>query len=68
MKKVTILGLGYIGLPSAVLLASSGFQVNGVDVNDEIVEKVNAGEVHFEEPHLLETIKKVVSEGKLIYF
>ena len=60
MKDVTIIGLGYIGLPTSVLLASKGFSVNGVDINEKIVKKINEGEVHIVEPDLSILLKKVI--------
>ena len=47
MKTVCILGLGYIGLPTSVLLANSGYRVFGVDIKKEIVKKINEGQSHF---------------------
>jgi UDP-N-acetyl-D-mannosaminuronic acid dehydrogenase len=51
-KKICVLGLGYIGLPTASILANNGFEVLGVDINDEIIKKLNSGELHIEEPEL----------------
>jgi UDP-N-acetyl-D-mannosaminuronic acid dehydrogenase len=65
MKEVCVIGLGYIGLPTAAMLASHGIQVTGVDVVPDIVDTINRGEVHFQEPGLEELVKKVVLEGKL---
>lgn len=52
MKKVTVIGLGYIGLPTTIFFANSNFSVNGVDTNKTIVEKLQKGELTFEEPGL----------------
>lgn len=52
MKKISVLGLGYIGLPTACMLANNGFEVLGVDVNKEIIDKLNCGKLHIEEPEL----------------
>nr|WP_285765861.1 UDP-N-acetyl-D-mannosamine dehydrogenase [Peribacillus sp. SI8-4] len=63
--KVCIVGLGYIGLPTAAVLAEKGFLVHGVDVNEEAVHSINNGEVHIYEPDLDKVVKKVVTAGKL---
>ncbi|MDZ4730698.1 MAG: UDP-N-acetyl-D-mannosamine dehydrogenase [Xanthomonadales bacterium] len=65
LKKVCILGLGYIGLPTAAVFASRGLQVIGVDVNPQIVETINAGNVHIEEPDLDIIVRSVVLSGNL---
>lgn len=44
--KTTFIGLGYIGLPTAIIAAKSGMDVLGVDINPTIVEKTNRGEIH----------------------
>lgn len=62
---ICVLGLGYIGLPTAALFASNGLQVLGVDIDRTILDKLNSGEVHIEEPELKHMIKKAVSEGHL---
>ena len=50
--QVTIMGLGYIGLPTAALIASKGIDVNGVDVNKHVVDTINKGKIHIVEPDL----------------
>ncbi|MEL6486390.1 MAG: UDP-N-acetyl-D-mannosamine dehydrogenase, partial [Pseudomonadota bacterium] len=50
--QVVVVGLGYIGLPTAAVLASYGWNVCGVDVSEKVVETVNAGGVHIEERDL----------------
>jgi UDP-N-acetyl-D-mannosaminuronic acid dehydrogenase len=52
MKKISVLGLGYIGLPTACMLANSGFEVLGVDVDEDIINILNSGKLHIEEPEL----------------
>jgi UDP-N-acetyl-D-mannosaminuronic acid dehydrogenase len=64
-KKVCVLGLGYIGLPTSALIASAGHQVVGVDVNVSIVEDLRNGKLHINEPGLSEIVKKVVGEELL---
>jgi len=61
MNKACVLGLGYIGLPTALLLASNGYEVVGVDINKKIVEMINEGKTPFNEPGLNELLKKVKS-------
>lgn len=65
MKSVCILGLGYIGLPTAALTSSKGLRVIGVDINPDIVEKLSTGRVHFEEPDLDGLVAKAVRDGLL---
>ncbi len=63
--KACFIGLGYIGLPTAIIAADSGVDVVGVDVNPKVVEKVNKAELHIVEPGLDKLLKKVVDAGKL---
>ena len=62
---VCVVGLGYIGLPTAAFIASKGVKVTGVDVNPTFVESINRGEVPFFEPGFEELLKRVVDEGYL---
>lgn len=62
---VTVIGLGYIGLPTACLMAQHGLQVTGVDVSEGVVQSVNAGHLHIVEPGLGDVLRAIVSEGKL---
>ena len=55
--KLCIIGLGQVGLPTALSFASSGFSVTGVDINEELVSKINNGIPPFEEENLQEFIK-----------
>lgn len=64
-KTVAVVGLGYIGLPTAAVLASHGFQVIGVDTNPDVVAAVNAGEVPFVEPDLDVAVAGAVSRSWL---
>jgi len=61
-----ILGLGYIGLPTAALMASRGWKVFGVDVNADVVKTVASGRAHIAEPDLDGLVQKMVLEGRLI--
>jgi len=60
-----VLGLGYIGLPTAALLASAGHRVIGVDVNGRVVETVNRGSIHIVEPDLDQAVATAVASGAL---
>lgn len=62
---VSFIGLGYIGLPTAIIAASHGIRINGVDINQEIVDLTNAGKLHIVEPGLADMLKQVVSSGML---
>ncbi|MBR9656038.1 nucleotide sugar dehydrogenase [Bacillus cereus] len=63
--KVCVVGLGYIGLPTSAMFAKHGFEVVGVDINAEVIDKLNRGEILIEEPGLGEIVKEVVNEGML---
>ena len=63
--KVAMIGLGYIGLPTAALMASKGLDVLGFDVNNEVVRTINQGKIHIVEPDLDGLVAKVVKEKKL---
>ncbi|MGG5751850.1 UDP-N-acetyl-D-mannosamine dehydrogenase [Zafaria sp. Z1313] len=65
IKNVAVIGLGYIGLPTAAILATNGVDVVGVDVNPKTVEAVGRGEVPFVEPDLGGHVAKAVAEGRL---
>ena len=67
-KSVCVIGLGYIGLPTAALLASRGYSVFGVDLNAEIVQTINSGNIHIVEPELNAYVRSAVSAGKLSAF
>lgn len=63
--KACFVGLGYIGLPTAIIAATHGIEVIGVDINKSVVEKTNAGELHIVEPGLEALLQKVVASGAL---
>lgn len=65
IENVVVVGLGYIGLPTAAILAGNGVHVTGVDVNGKTVESVNRGEVPFMEPDLASYVSGAVSRQKL---
>lgn len=64
-KKISVIGLGYIGLPTAAMFASRKVEVVGVDVNQEVVNTINRGEIHIVEPDLDLVVRAVVREGLL---
>lgn len=65
IKKVSVVGLGYIGLPTAAVIAIRGTQVIGVDINSDVVETINRGKVHFVEPELDIVVRGAVDSGML---
>ncbi len=67
-KTVCVVGLGYIGLPTAALLASNGYQVVGVDISTHAVETINQGRIHIVEPDLDAFVRSAVSAGRLKAF
>jgi UDP-N-acetyl-D-mannosaminuronic acid dehydrogenase len=64
-KSVCIIGLGYIGLPTAALLANTGYKVHGVDVNQHAVDVINQGKIHIVEPDLDTFVHSAVASGNL---
>ena len=65
MTKICVLGLGYIGLPSASMFATQGHEVIGVDVNPELVSALRQGEVHIQEPGLNMLLQSATQSGNL---
>lgn len=63
--KACFIGLGYIGLPTAIVAADNGIEVVGVDVNPHVVETINKGKIHIVEPGLADLAAKVVNNGGL---
>ena len=59
-SKICVIGLGYIGLPTAALFASKNIKVIGVEINESIVNTINFGQTHIEEPNLSKVVKSVV--------
>ncbi len=64
-NRICVVGLGYIGLPSAAVFADNGVDVLGVDVNQAAVDSINQGKPHIVEPELDVLLRKVVESGKL---
>jgi UDP-N-acetyl-D-mannosaminuronic acid dehydrogenase len=64
-KKICVIGLGYIGLPTAALLANRNYEVHGVDVVQSTVDTINDGNIHIVEPDLDTFVRAAVNSGKL---
>ena len=64
-ETISVIGLGYIGLPTAAMFAAYGKNVVGVDVNQHAVDTINRGEIHIVEPDLDAMVHKAVTDGKL---
>lgn len=64
-NSVCVMGLGYIGLPTASLLATKGYQVCGVDVQAHVVDTINKGRIHIKEPGLDVLVRSAVQSGRL---
>ncbi len=65
IERVLVVGLGYVGLPTAAILAENGVAVLGVDVEPRVVDSINAGRPHFGEPDLDALVRRVVESGGL---
>ncbi|MCR4030907.1 MULTISPECIES: UDP-N-acetyl-D-mannosamine dehydrogenase [Flavobacterium] len=64
--KVVMIGLGYIGLPTAALIANNKINVHGVDINPDVVETINKGKIHIVEPSLDLAVATAVKDGFLM--
>ncbi len=64
-RKVCVIGLGYIGLPTASLLGTKGYDVLGIDISPSVVETINSGKVHIVEPDLDVLVRSAVQSGRL---
>lgn len=64
-EKIVVVGLGYIGLPTASLFATKGYPVVGVDVSPQVVDTINAGRIHIVEPDLDILVRSAVNSGLL---
>lgn len=62
--KLTVVGLGYIGLPTSIMFANHGVEVVGVDINPLVIQKLNSGNIHIEEPGLQEAFMNALDKGK----
>lgn len=67
-KAICVVGLGYIGLPTAALLAAKGYDVAGVDINPHVVATINEGRIHIVEPDLDAYVRSAVTSGNLKAF
>lgn len=65
-EHVSVVGLGYVGLPTAAVIASRGIRVTGIDVNQKTVDSINAGKPHIIEPDLDMVVHGAVSKGQLV--
>ena len=64
-KSISVIGLGYIGLPTAAVLAKSGYKVFGMDIDETIVKCINQGQTHIAEPGLSQLVAEQVKVGRL---
>ena len=64
-KKICVVGLGYISLPTAAVLANAEYQVHGVDVNHQVVDTLRQGKIHIHEPGLETFVKQVIQNNRL---
>ena len=64
-RKICVVGLGYIGLPTAAVLGSRGYKVHGVEINPAAVETINSGKAHIVEPDLDILVRAAVTTGNL---
>ena len=64
-REISVVGLGYIGLPTAVVLAQAGHLVKGYDVNPSVRESLSEGRIHIVENHLQEAFSAVQQSGNL---
>lgn len=62
-KNLCVIGLGYIGLPTAVMFANHGVRVHGVDINEKAVNMIQHKQLHIEETHLQERLEQAIDEG-----
>ncbi|MBC7334553.1 MAG: UDP-N-acetyl-D-mannosamine dehydrogenase, partial [Actinobacteria bacterium] len=62
MERICVIGLGYIGLPTACMLARAGYEILGVDVSDDVINSLNSGDIHIKEEGLRELFKKAVND------
>lgn len=61
--KICTIGLGYIGLPTSIMFAKHGVEVVGVDINQSVIDSLNGGKIHIEEPGLQEALEEVIVKG-----
>ncbi|MFB5195221.1 nucleotide sugar dehydrogenase [Neobacillus sp. KR4-4] len=61
--KICTIGLGYIGLPTSIMFAKHNVEVVGIDVKQEVIDSLNSGKIHIEEPGLQEALEEVIEKG-----
>ena len=66
-NKINVIGLGYIGLPTALTMANAGFSVIGTDYNTELVNTLNKGKVTYEEKGLDELFKSAINTKNIVF-
>ncbi|MCD6372743.1 MAG: nucleotide sugar dehydrogenase [Thermococcus sp.] len=64
-EEIVVIGLGYIGLPTAIMFANSGYRVMGYEIREEVVEKINSGKAHIVEPEIDELLTEAIKSGNL---
>lgn len=62
---IAVIGLGYIGLPTAIMFANAGFKVVGYEIREDVVKKVNSGNSHIIEPEIEEMLRRAIENGNL---
>ena len=67
MKQITVMGLGYIGLPTAITMAQAGYPVVGFDVSAPVIETLQGGKIHIVEPGLQEAFTAALESGNLTF-
>ncbi|NJE42289.1 UDP-N-acetyl-D-mannosamine dehydrogenase [Thermococcus sp. GR6] len=63
--EIAVIGLGYIGLPTAIMFANAGFRVIGYEIREKVVEKINSGKAHIIEPEIDKLLRKAIKSGNL---
>ncbi|NJE84572.1 nucleotide sugar dehydrogenase [Thermococcus sp. CX2] len=63
--ELAVIGLGYIGLPTAIMFANAGFRVTGLEIREDVVEKINSGHAHIIEPEIDELLQNALKNGNL---
>ena len=66
--KISVVGLGYIGLPTSIILAKAGHKVMGFDVSEKVVKTLNSGKIHIKENNLQEAYDQVLNTGNFKAF
>lgn len=67
MRNICVVGLGYIGLPTAIFFADKGYRVYGCDINQEVVSSLQEGQIHIDEPGLIEKYQSVTKNKQLTF-